>query len=63
MKPKNDGQVLTVRISGTAHADIQRILAKWALDGLAPSGRTKANAVEMALKVYAQEVGGDAAKG
>lgn len=52
MKPKNDGQVLTVRLSAQAHADLAYILMRMAEDQVPPSQRTKTQAVERALAAY-----------
>lgn len=52
MKPKNDGQMLQVRLSLKAHTDIQRVLLAMAEKGVPPALRTKAGAVEMALDWY-----------
>lgn len=48
-KPKNDGQVLTVRVGLVTHAAISQILQKWALEGRVPSQRTKAAVIEAAV--------------
>lgn len=50
-KPKNDGQMLQVRISAAAHSDLNLCLAKWAAS-TAPVRRTKGYVVEEALKAY-----------
>lgn len=49
MKPKNDGQMLQVRISRKAHADLGRVLLHMAECGVPAALRTKAGAIEMAL--------------
>ena len=49
-KPKNDGQILTVRVSTGTHAAISRILGLLAEQGEVPSLRTKARVIEQAIE-------------
>lgn len=51
-KPKNEGQILTVRVSTETHAIIARALSVWAAEGRRPSERTKAKVIEEAMVMY-----------
>jgi len=62
-KPKNDGQLLSVRVSLATHAAIHRVLAIWAGDAKTPwgpGGQTKAKVIEMAIAQYLECVEGKA---